>query len=271
VPKAHVNGIDLFYEAEGEGEPVLLLAGFGCDHTAWSLATPPLAAHHRVIRLDNRGSGRSDAPDSPTSIRQMADDVTALLDHLGLDRVHVAGHSMGGQVAQELALAHPGRVRSLTLLSTWARPDRRLRSLTESWGELPRTLDPRSYIRVILPWVFTEAFFETTGAVEGVVALWVTPPFPPAPHALYHQSRAVMGSDTSGRAGDIRCPTLVLVGRQDILTPVRFSEELVRLIPGSRLAVLDRGGHNCLIEAPEAVAGAMLDFLNGWSPTPERH
>jgi 3-oxoadipate enol-lactonase len=270
VPNAHVNGIDLFYEAEGEGEPVLLLPGFGCDRAAWSFAAPPLAARHRVIRPDNRGTGHSGAPDIPTSIRQMADDMAGLLDHLALGRVHVAGHSMGGQVAQELALAHPGRVLSLTLLSTWARPDQRLRSLTALWGELPRTLDPRSYIRVILPWVFTEAFFEAAGAVEQAIALWVTPPSPPAPHALYHQSRAVLGSDTSGRAGGIRCPTLVLVGGQDILTPARFSEELTRLIPGSRLAVLDRGGHNCLIEAPEPVAGAMLDFLKERAPRPER-
>jgi 3-oxoadipate enol-lactonase len=270
VPKAHVNGIDLFYEAEGEGEPLLLIPGFGCDHTAWSFAAPPLAASHRVIRPDNRGTGHSDAPDSPTSIRQMADDMAALLDHLALGPVHVAGHSMGGQVAQELALACPGRVLSLTLLSTWARPDQRLRALTELWGDLPRALDPRSYIRVILPWVFTEAFFETAGAVEAAVALWVTPPSPPAPHALYHQSRAVLASDTSGRAAGIRAPTLVLVGRQDLLTPPRLSEELARLIPGARLAVLDRGGHNGLIEAPEPVAGAMLDFLRERAPRPER-
>ena len=270
MPKAHVNGIDLFYEAEGEGEPILLLPGFGCDHTAWSFAAPLLAARHRVIRPDNRGTGHSDAPDSPSSMRQMGYDAAALLDHLGLQQVHVAGHSMGGQVAQELALAHPGRVLSLTLLSTWARPDQRLRALTELWGELPRTLDPQSYIRVLLPWVFTEAFFEAPGAVEGAVAFWVTPPSPPAAHALYHQSRAVLASDTSGRAGGIRCATLVLVGRHDILTPVRFSEELARLIPDARLAVLDGCGHNCFIETPDTVAGAMLDFLKERTPRPDR-
>lgn len=270
MPTVHVSGLDLFYEAEGAGEPLLLLSGFGSDDTAWSFVAPTLAARYHIVRPDNRGTGRSSAPDRPTSMRQLADDAVALLDHLGLERIHVAGHSMGGQIAQEVALAHPDRVVSMVLLGTWARQDPWLRGLTELWGELPAKLDPPAYIRTILPWVFTERFFETPGAVETAIKLWVTPPFPPAPHALYHQSRAVMAGDTAGRVEAVRCPTLVLVSRQDILTPPRFSEDLARRIPGSRLVVLEGGGHNNLIETPQAVAQAMLDFLEIRAPPSDR-
>src|SRR5947209_4904814 len=136
MPKARVNGIDLFYDVRGAGAPLLLLAGFSCDHTHWSPVAARLAAEYRVIRLDNRGVGRSSAPDGPYTTRQMADDAAGLLDHLGLAPVHLAGHSMGGQIAQELALARPGLVRSLMLLASYLRPTGRLRLLLESWGDL---------------------------------------------------------------------------------------------------------------------------------------
>jgi pimeloyl-ACP methyl ester carboxylesterase len=262
VPKVRVNGVELYYEVHGNGEPLLLLAGFACDHTPWSLAAPALAAHHRVILLDSRGTGHSEAGDGPTGLRQMADDAVGLLDHLGLARVDVAGHSMGGQIAQELALSYPGRVRGLALVATWARLDARVRSLTELCGELAGKLDPATYQRVILPWVFSRAFFETPGAIEQVIALWLTPPSPPSPEVLYRQSRAALAADTSSRAGAIRCPTLVLVGAEDILTPPRLSEELARLIPDARLKMVPGASHNFIVEMPAAATAILLDFLS---------
>src|SRR5262245_26552811 len=150
MPTVRANGIDLFYQVRGHGDPLLLIAGFGCDHTIWSLVVPALAAHHRVIAFDNRGVGRSSGPDTVTGIPQMAEDAAGLLGALGLDRVHVAGHSMGGMIAQELALAHPERVRTLTLLSSCARQDARGRAIIESWGDLPRLVDVATATRLIL-------------------------------------------------------------------------------------------------------------------------
>jgi 3-oxoadipate enol-lactonase len=261
VPKVRVNGIELYYEVHGDGEPLLLLAGFACDHTAWSLAVPALAAHHRVILLDNRGTGHSEAGDGPTGLREMADDAVGLLDHLGLQSVHVAGHSMGGQIAQEMALTYPGRVRRLALFATWARLDARVRSLTELCGELAGKLDPATYQRVILPWVFSRTFFEKPGAIEQIIALWLTPPSPPTPEVLRRQSRAALAADTSARAGAIRCPTLVLVGDEDILTPPRLSEELARLIPDAQLKMVAGGSHNFIVEMPAAATAILLEFL----------
>src|SRR5215475_886938 len=102
----------MFYRVKGDGEPLLLIAGFACDHTYWSSLVPALAARYRVVVFDNRGVGRSPELHASVTIRELAEDAAQLLDTLGLDRVHVAGHSMGGMIAQELVLAHPERVAS---------------------------------------------------------------------------------------------------------------------------------------------------------------
>jgi pimeloyl-ACP methyl ester carboxylesterase len=262
MPRIQTNGVELFCEVRGKGDPLLLLSGFGCDHTIWSLVAPDLTSQYRVIMPDNRGVGRTIAPENGISIRQMAEDAVGLLDALGLRRVHVAGHSMGGMIAQELALAYPERVRSLMLLSSCARLDARGKAIIESWGDLPRQVDAATAARLTLPWIYTNAFYARPGAVEQVVNLIVANPFPPTAEGIYRQSRAISASDTLSRLGTIASPTLVVVGKEDILLPVAFSEELARGIPGGELVVLENTGHGLLIESPDAVTSAMLDFLS---------
>lgn len=261
MPTIKSNGIHLYFEAEGVGEPLLLIAGFACDHSIWSLVQPFLSSKYQIISFDNRGVGQSSAPDSPYSIQQMADDAAALLHEIGIGQVHVAGHSMGGQVAQELALTHPEMVRSLLLLSSCAKFDRRGKSLIETFGELPRLVDPQTTARLIMPWLYTDAFFSKPGAVEQLLKLLLEYPFPPTPQGMYQQSRAITACDTASRLGSIRCPTLILVGKEDILVPVQFSRQLAQCIPAAELVVLENTGHGLMIETPDKVAAAMLDFL----------
>lgn len=262
MPKVQVNGIDLFYDIKGTGEPILLIAGFMCDRSYWSLIIPSLVSRYQVIRFDNRGMGQSSAPDSPYSIQQMANDVAVLLDRIGIDKVHVVGHSMGGQIAQELALAHPQKVNSLILISSLAKGDGLFNSLIETWGELPVHLDLKLYEKVVLPWIFTDAFYSIPGMIEGLIEFAINYPFPPKAHTLYHHSRAIIGHDTTDRLKYINCPTLVLVGKQDILTPVKFSQQLAQSIAKAELVVLDSGGHGILVESPDAAASVMLNFIN---------
>ena len=266
MPNVQVNGIDLYVETHGDGEPLLLIAGFACDHSMWADVVGALAGHYRVIVFDNRGVGRSAAPDSPCTIRMMAGDAAALLDAIGVGPVHVAGHSMGGQIAQELALARPGQVRSLMLLSCSARCDERNKAILETWGELPRAVEPRLMARLLLPWLYSNAFFTKPGAVEQLLTLLLDNPYPPTPQGIYHQSRAVGDFDTTSRLGEIGCPTLVLVGKEDVLLPVPFSEQLARGIPGAELVVMEKAGHGLLVESPEGVARAMLGFLSRTRP-----
>lgn len=258
-----VNGIDLFYTIQGsrENEPLLLVSGFDSDSSIWAAMMPLLVQQYRVLRFDNRGIGQTSAPDSPYSIEQMASDADALLNYLNISKVHVAGHSMGGQIAQELALAHPEKIQSLILLSSWASRDGKFNSLIEMFSDLTQKLEGTLYQKVLLPWLFTDAFYSTPGAVEQLINLIENQPFPPTPHGLYHQARAILSSDTSDRLTDIHCPTLIVVGKEDLLTPVRFSQQLAQGIPRAELAVLEQGGHAFVIESADAVAETMLDFL----------
>ncbi|NMG10651.1 alpha/beta hydrolase [Brasilonema sp. UFV-L1] len=263
MPKVLINGIDLFYDIQGnsEKEPLLLIAGFDSDISTWSAIMPLLVEEYQVIRFDNRGIGQSFAPDSPYSIKQMAVDAAALLDELGINFVHVVGHSMGGQIAQELTLAHPEKVQSLILLSSWTKGDRKFHALIEMFGDLASKLDSTIYHqKILLPWMFSDAFYSTEGAIEQVNDLIENNPFPPLPHGLYHQSQAILKSNTSDRLTNICTPTLVVVGKDDLLTPVKFSEQLATGIPNAELVVLD-GGHAFVVESAGAVAKTVLDFL----------
>jgi 3-oxoadipate enol-lactonase len=262
MPTIRANGVRLFYEASGAGEPLLLISGFACDHSIWGKVAPRLATKHRVVSFDNRGVGESSGHDGPFGIGEMAEDAALLMDQAGAAPAHVAGHSMGGMIAQELALAYPDRVRSLTLLASCAKCDERGKAVIESFGELPGLVDPRTCARLIMPWLYTNDFYSKPGAVEQLVQWLIECSFPPTPEAMYQQSRAISACDTSGRLGAVRCPTLILAGREDILLPVKFSEQLARGIPSAELVVLEKTGHGMLIETPDLVATAMLDFLS---------
>ncbi|MBD2102326.1 alpha/beta fold hydrolase [Leptolyngbya sp. FACHB-261] len=262
MPIIRVNGIDVYYKLQGssQNELLLLIAGFASDSSTWAAMMPSLLEEYQVLRFDNRGVGQSSAPDGPYSIQQMAADAAALLAHLGVARVHVAGHSMGGQIAQELALSQPEKIQSLLLLSAWAWGDGKFNALIELFGDLTQKLEGTLYQKVLLPWLFTEKFYSTPGAIDQLIDLIEKQPFPPTSHGLYHQSRAILTSDTSNRLMDIRCPTLVLVGQEDLVTPIKFSQQLSQGIPGAELVML-QGGHAFVVESAEAVAQAMLSYL----------
>jgi pimeloyl-ACP methyl ester carboxylesterase len=257
-----VNGINLQFDSAGSGDPLLLIAGYGSDRTNWSLVAPILAEQYRVISFDNRGIGQSSGDASSISIRQMAEDVAALLDALNIASAHVVGHSMGGMVAQELTLHHPHKVRSLLLLSSWAQLDDRGNAIIESWGDLAKKIDAETLTRLILPWLYTSAFYARPGAIEQIIQLVLANPYPPSPEVLNRQSRAISASNTSDRLDKILCPTLVAVGREDILVPVQFSQELAAEIRGAKLELLGNTGHEMLIETPTEVASTMSAFLN---------
>jgi pimeloyl-ACP methyl ester carboxylesterase len=148
------------------------------------------------------------------------------------------------------------------LLSSCAKVDRRGKAVIESWGDLPRLVDPVTGIRLSLPWVYTSRFYETPGAIDNVIQEMLSNPFPPSLSGLYQQSRAITGYDVVARLGGIECPTLVVVGDEDILGGLPFSQQLAHGIRDAKLLVLEKAGHGLPTESPEATSAAMRDFLS---------
>jgi 3-oxoadipate enol-lactonase len=263
MPLAAVNGLTLYYEETGSGSPLLLIAGLSGNTLGWAMLLPALAERFRVIAFDNWGAGRSSAPPGPYTTREMADDAAALLDHVGIERAHVIGLSLGGMIAQELALAHPDRVDHLVLYATYARPRTAIHEpWFRNWVEAcERGTAPDQLAMLLLPWFLTPAFMAQPDHVEAAIAEWAADPYPAPAHGVAAQAAACLSHDTHSRLGQISAPTLVLVGAEDIVTPVACAQELAGGIPGAHLHVLERGGHTPDVEYPAAVAEAMLAFL----------
>jgi 3-oxoadipate enol-lactonase len=264
MPYAVVNKIRIHYEVSGAGAPVLLINGLSAPAVNWAPQAKALAAHFQVVTFDNRGVGETDLPPEPVyTTRQMANDAAALLRHLEMPRAHVVGASMGGTIAQELALAHPRLVRSLTLLCTWAEGDARFLKAIEAWVSLAyRVPLEERYRHVLYPWIFSADFLARADLVETALARTLAYPHQTRAEAIDRQARGILAWNGTRvrRLSGIRAPTLVLVGKDDILTPPAFSRALARRIPRARLVVLD-GGHGFFLEQADAVNRAILRFL----------
>jgi pimeloyl-ACP methyl ester carboxylesterase len=262
MPTARVNDVEIHYVEAGQGEPVLLIMGLGGDHLAWGYQLQAFAERHRVVAYDNRGVGQSSAPDQPYTIAGMADDARGLMDALGIERAHVVGVSMGGMIAQELALDHPERVRSLHLGCTLARPDAYLRALVGAWRDLRVRVPPESALRTIALWLFAPATYnERPDFVEMVVQAGLANPYPQSLAGFLRQSEAVLAHDTRSRLAALRCPALVSVGADDLLVPPRFARELAALIPGAALQVVPAAGHAYFWERIDAFNALTLEFF----------
>src|SRR3990172_8309870 len=225
---ATVNGIDIYYEVHGRGEPVLLIMGLGANATAWVMQIPELSVEYRVIAFDNRGSGRSGKPDGAYSIAQMADDAALLLDELSIHSAHVFGMSMGGMIAQELALRHPERVRTLILggtmpggpMSVMAGP-----RLIQQWIAAAPLPLPQA-IEAGLTFLYSDEFVASNRERLIQRSLENAHLLPPG-HALQKQIMAVIAFNAYGRLQEIHVPTLVLTGTHDKIVPGANSRLLV--------------------------------------------
>ncbi len=262
MPKVRVGDIEMYYVEAGAGEPLVLIMGFGGDHLAWGFQMPAFAARYRVIAFDNRGAGQTDAPDLPYTIPLMADDTAGLMAVLGIERAHVLGASMGGMIAQEVALRHPARVRSLQLHCTFARPDGYALARSAAWREVRPLLGREAWMRIAFLSLFSaETYIARPELVETIFANGLANPHPQSLAGWQRQLTAIDAHDTLDRLGKIAGPTLVTVGEDDMLVPPRHSRELAALIPGAELRTIPGTGHVHFWEAPDRFNEICLDFL----------
>lgn len=270
MPHARLpNGIDLFYESEGSGEPVLLLMGTGADHSLWGSQVPAYRERHRVITIDSRGTGRSTRPKDPTTCtaRAMAEDARHLLDHLDLPKVHLGGLSLGSAIGQEFALAWPERLLSLSLHGTWGRSDEWFVRAIDTLEYPAARGDVAAYLRFGLMWVLSPRFLaerpDEVAAIERTYL--VENPHPPTGEGICGHTHADKVHDTLDRLPAIRTRTLVTAGEMDWLVPPRYGEEVARRIPGARYHLFrgDFASHVANIEMAEEWNRVTLAFLAG--------
>ena len=261
MPTAEVNGQTLYYEIHGAGEPLLCVMGLSADTLAWLLQLPAFSASHRTIVFDNRDVGQSSLAAGPYEIADMARDALALADALELDSFHLLGVSMGGAIAQEMALAAPERVRTLTLAVTFPAGGAWARKLAEVWGERVRSMSRESRVDELMLLTFSEAFFENAEGADFVRGMMLQNPNPQPAEAFIRQLDACGRHDTRERLPSLRIPTHVIGAEYDILVPLWKSRELAELIPGAELTVLERRPHGVNVEGADEFNRAVLDFI----------
>jgi pimeloyl-ACP methyl ester carboxylesterase len=265
MPTAQVGDINIYYESHGDGEPLLLIMGYGQYSALWAPVIHDFSPTYRVISFDNRGTGRSDKPDIPYTMKMMADDARGLLDAIGVDSAHVFGMSMGGMIAQEFALNYPNKLRSLILGCTNCGGTKMTLPSQEALafllGPEMAKLSAEERARQTVPWLWTQEYIDNNPrAVELFVA--VTVEYPTPVHGYRCQAKAIMAHDTYDRLPQITAPTLVITGDADRLIPADNSRILASTIPSAELVILENAGHGFITDARAKATRTMLDFLS---------
>ena len=268
MPLAELDGFTLHYESRGEGSSVIGVMGFGLDQRFWAGQIPTITAQNTFITFDNRGTGASTGP-LPQSMREMASDAVRLMDHLGIDETIVIGASMGGAVAQLMALDHPERVRALVLAVTWARPVEYMRREAELVRMLLASVGEEAFVDASILHLFTPHFFEIgRDAIEQMIRAFSAggAPLVPTVDVLTAQLDAIAGHNTLGELHRISCPTLVVGGRFDMTVPFFASQEIAEAIPGAEFEAFD-SGHGLMLEQMDAFNARLRKFLTAVQET----
>jgi len=244
MPTVKTNGINMYYEERGQGDPLVLIMGLGTEGSVWEEHVKAWEPHYRCILLDNRGTGRSDKPAGPYTTRMMADDAAGLMEALGIERAHVAGISMGGAIAQELVLNHPTQVRSVVLVSTWPSCSVYTANVFRAFNAVRAAATPAEFTQMVQLWIYAPPYYGDPERVASLVEKQQAVAERPVPQQAYAaQCEACITHDALNRLGRIQAPTLITVGDQDIFTPLAYSRAIHERVVGSELVVFPNCGH----------------------------
>jgi len=253
MPKAHVNEVKLHYRVHGKGEPLVMIAGWGTDLRAWNFQLPAFRKYFRVVAFDNRGVGKSDRPSGPYSMKLMAADVIGLMDFLHIGAAHILGVSMGGMIAQEVAINYPERVLKLVLGCTFAIQGHGCGQTEEHSKQAGQDLKQLK---------LTLASLANNNPVGRILAvLWLQLMSRSWAAGFESQGAAIKGHDTSDRLHLIESPTLVIAGTKDRVIRPSSSQFIASKIPGARLVMIENGSHSMSLENRGEFNKAVLSFL----------
>lgn len=264
MPVFQHQGFDTYYEECGSGAPLVLICGISSDLTIWGPLLPELSRTCRVIVYDNRGAGRSSAPDEPYQIGQMAEDLRALLDHLKVDSCALLGWSMGGLIARAFARAHPERVKHLLLLGSMLKADGMLRNFILNWKNVRLSnMPPEQVARFVMRFIFSRELADNAPMYDWIAAAMASSPYRQSVQGFVRQADALLSAASEAPLGALPpMPVTVMVGEQDLVTPPARAQELADALCNGRMRVLP-AGHAGFIEQPKAYAAAILDALSG--------
>jgi 3-oxoadipate enol-lactonase len=262
VPKAIANNITMNYDQQGMGEPLILIPYLATDHACYAFQVSEYARHFTCISVDLRGTGESDKPQGAYTTEQLADDVAAFMQTMGIRKAHVAGLSLGGAIGLWLAAKYPDKVASLSLHSSWAKSDGYQRTVVESWQDLAKAVGvPEMTIRAIFPWCFTPELYAKRPDYIETLAAFVRSRPPQSVPDFIQQSNAVLAHDVEAHLARIAAPTQITFGRRDQLTSTRFADRLKSSIRNSELLIFEECAHAPLYENVAEFNEKTLTFL----------
>jgi len=265
MPKAKVNDIEIAYQIQGSGEPLFLIGGYTMVKESWELQVAELKTQFRVITFDNRGVGETTLPSEPFSIVDMAADTVGLMDALDIDAAHIFGVSMGGLIAQTLALDYPDRVKKMALGCTTHGGRHAIQPEKAVMGALARAADPdlpaEEVVRIKVPIILSERFIrEEPERVAEFSRFSID--HAPTPKGAAGQMAALSVFNVKRRLHEIRCPVLVITGSEDRMMPPGNADLLAQGIPGAELHVVEGAGHMFFYEKPHEVNRVLADFFS---------
>ncbi len=263
MPIVQANGIDIYCEVQGEGEPLVMIPYLAADQACYAFQLADYAKHFSCYTVDLRGAGRSSKPHGAYRTDLLADDVAAFMQAAGLDRAHIWGLSLGAATGMWLAAKYPARVTSLSLHSAWTATDPFLTAVVESWRIMAEGLGSVAdmAIKGIFPWCFTPEFYAARPEYIDSLAEFVRGrPMPPV-DAFLRQSEAVLTHDARDVLSSIQAPTLITFGGRDMVTSTRFAGPLTEAIPQAEVTVFEDCAHTPMYQDVEGFNQRTLEFL----------
>ncbi|HXZ69833.1 MAG TPA: alpha/beta hydrolase [Streptosporangiaceae bacterium] len=264
MPTVQANGIDIYYEVQGEGEPLVLIPYLAIDQACYAFQVAEYAKHFTCFTVDLRGAGLCGKPEGTYTTELFAEDIAAFMDAASVERAHVVGLSLGAATGMWLAAKHPARVKSLSLHSAWDRTDPFMRVVLDGWRIMAQALDSVTdmVIKGIFPWCFTpELYASRPEYIDSLADFVRSRPMPPV-DAFMRQSEAALTHDAQDALPMIQAPTLITFGRHDIVCSTRFAEPLSTGIRGSEITIFEDCAHAPIYENVEEFNARTLAFLN---------
>ena len=263
MPLVQANNIDIFYEVQGDGEPLVLIPYLAADQACYAFQVADYAKHFTCFTVDPRGAGLSGKPDGTYTTELFADDIAEFMRAAGIPAAHVSGLSLGAATGMWLAAKYPSLVKSLSLHSAWTATDPYLRVVAEGWRTMATALNSVTdmVIQGIFPWCFTPELYAARPEYIDGLADFVRGRPMPAVDEFLRQSGAVLGHDATAVLGLIQAPTQVTFGRHDAVTSTRFAAPLTQGIKDSELSVFEDCSHAPIYENVEEFNARTLAFL----------